>query len=525
MSMYHSFVLALEDFTRVYNYKTKTDDKVETMDTKATLETAYPGVTKYINKFLKDMNGGVRGETVGWAEKLTSLAKKGSVLGSWSVTIQQPSAVMRAMAMVNPKYFVTTAHKSLNLAKHKQDWEELKKYAPIAGIKEMGRFDVGMGQGTVDWIKSDKTVFDKAEDFLSMPPAFMDEVTWVSIWNAVKRETVHNNPKLSTSSEEFLSLAGERFTEVISMSQVYDSVFSRSDLMRNKSWIAKSLTAFMAEPTTTLNMIWDAWVQGKRSGSMKGFVKANASTGGAIVASIVLNAVLKSIVTAMRDDDEDESYAEKYLEHLVGEIKDNLNPLGLIPFVKDILSIFKGYDVERMDMALFSDLQKAMDALDSDSKTLYGKVSGLVGAISAFFGVPIKNVERDVRGLITTIFGETEETTLEGMLNAIEEGWTGREISNGQQLYEAMLKGDTEQIERLKGRFKDQSAINSAIRKALRENDPRIKEAAEALNDGNFSKYSDILNEIAGEDNFAFKDIKAAILTEFDNMKESSSTN
>ena len=309
------------------------------------------------------------------------------------------------------------------------------------------------------------------------------------------------------------------------MSQVYDSVFSRSDLMRNKSWIAKSLTAFMAEPTTTLNMIWDAWVQGKRSGSMKGFVKANASTGGAIVASIVLNAVLKSIVTAMRDDDEDESYAEKYLEHLVGEIKDNLNPLGLIPFVKDILSIFKGYDVERMDMALFSDLQKAMDALDSDSKTLYGKVSGLVGAISAFFGVPIKNVERDVRGLITTIFGETEETTLEGMLNAIEEGWTGREISNGQQLYEAMLKGDTEQIERLKGRFKDQSAINSAIRKALRENDPRIKEAAEALNDGNFSKYSDILNEIAGEDNFAFKDIKAAILTEFDNMKESSSTN
>lgn len=518
MSMYHAFVLALEDFTRVYNYKTKTDDKVETMDTKATLETAYPGVTKYISKFLKDMNGGVRSETVGGLDKLTSLAKKGSVLGSWSVTIQQPSAVMRAMAMVNPKYFVTTAHKSVNLAMHKQDWAEIKKYAPIAGIKEMGRFDVGMGQETVDWIESNKTLMEKGEDIISLPPAFMDEVTWVSIWNAVKRETAHNNPKLSTSSEEFFKLAGERFTDVISMTQVYDSVFSRSDLMRNKSWIAKAATAFMAEPTTTLNMIWDAWVQAKRTGGFKAYANTAITTGAPIMASIVLNAALKSIVMAMRDDDEDESYAEKYLESFVGEIKDNLNPLTLVPIAKDIVSIFKGYDVERMDMALFSDLKNAMDAFDSEEKTLYEKWSGLIGAISAFAGVPIKNVERDVRGLLTTIFGKTEDTTTMGILNAIEEGWAGKEISNRQQLYEAMLKGDAEQIERVKGRFKDESAINSAIRKALRENDPRIKEAAEALSKGNFSKYSDILNEIVGEENFAFKDIKAAILTEFDNM-------
>ena len=520
MSMYHSFVLALEDFTRVYNYKTKTDSKVETMDTKATLETAYPGVTQYINKFLKDMNGGVRSETVGWAEKLTSLSKKGAVLGSASVTIQQPSAVMRAMAYINPKYFVTTAHKSINLAKHKQDWAELKKYAPIAGIKEMGRFDVGMGQGTVDWIKSDKTVLEKAEDFLSLPPAFMDEVTWISIWNAVKRETVHNNPKLSTSSEEFLQLAGERFTEVISMSQVYDSVFSRSDLMRNKSWIAKSLTAYMAEPSTTLNMIWDSWVQAKRSGTVKGFAKAITTTGAPIVAATVLNAALKSIIMAMRDDDEDESYAEKYLEHFVGDLKDSLNPLGLIPFVKDIVSIFNGYDVERMDMAMFSDLKKAIDAFDSDSKTLYDKWSGLVGAISAFFGVPVKNVERDIRGFITTHFGKTEETTLEGMLNAIVEGWTGKENSNSNQLYNAYLRGDKEQIKRVEGRFKDQSDIDTALRKALRENDPRMSEAAEAYFNGDYATYNKLREEIIAEGNFPREIIMDALKAEYNYIKK-----
>ena len=524
MSMYHSFVLALEDFTRVYNYKTKTDEKVETMSTKKTIETAYPGATNYISNFLKSLNGGVRMDTVGFAEKFTSLAKKGAVLGSASVAIQQPSAVMRAMASINPAYFVTSAPKSINLLKHKQDWAELKKYAPIAGIKEMGRFDVGMGKDTADWIKANGNVMTKIEDVLSVAPAFMDEVTWVSIWNAVKRETIHKHKNLSPKSEEFLKIAGERFTDVISLTQVYDSVFSRSDLMRNKSWIAKALTAFMAEPTTTLNMLWDSWVQGKRSGSVKGFAKVTSATTGAVVASLVLNAALKSIVMAMRDDDEDESFAEKYVEHFFGDFKDSLNPLTLIPVAKDVVSIFKGYDVERMDMALFSDLKTAIDAFDSDTKTDYEKWSGLIGAISAFFGLPVKNVERDIRGLINTIFGDSENTTAEGLLNAMEAGWTGESKSNGQQLYEAMLNGDKEQVKRIEGRFKDQSAINTAIRKALRENDHRIKEAAVARNNGDIAEYMRIAKSIIAEGHFSQDNVVAAINAEISALNKGEST-
>ena len=521
MSMYHAFVLALEDFTRVYNYKTRTDANVETMDTKATLETAYPGVTNYINKFLKDMNGGVRVETVGWAEKLTSLSKKGAVLGSASVAVQQPSAIMRAMAYINPKYFVG---EKVSEGKHKEKWVELKKYAPIAGIKEMGRFDVGMGQSTPDWIKAEKNILEKGEDFLSLLPAFMDEVTWLSIWNAVKRETAHNYPKLATSSEAFLTLAGERFTDVISLSQVYDSVFSRSDIMRNKSWIAKSLTAFMAEPTTTLNMLWDACVQGKRTGSKKGFVATTTATGGAVMAAIVFNTFLKSFVMAMRDDDEDESYIEKYLEHFASDLKDDLNPLNLIPFVKDIWSIYKGYDVERMDMMLFSDLKDAIAAFDSDNKTLYEKWSGLIGAVSALFGVPFKNVERDVRALFNTIFGEREETTLEGMIYAIEKGWTGDEKSNGQQLYEAMLKGDAKHIERVKARFEDQDAVDSAVYKALRDNDERITAAAEARYNGDIAGYMSIAKEIIAEGIFSQDTVVSAINSKMNALKKAEKT-
>jgi hypothetical protein len=214
---------------------------------------------------------------------------------------------------------------------------------------------------------------------------------------------------------------------------------------------------------------------------------------------------------AMRDDDEDESYAEKYLEHFIGDLKDSLNPLTLVPLLKDVVSIYQGYDVERMDMSLVSDFVKAIEAFDSDSKTSYEKWSGLIGSISAVFGVPVKNVERDIRALINTFFGETEDTTKAGLLNAIEEGWTGESKSNGQQLYEAMVNRDTAQIERVKGRFKDQSAINSAIRSALRDNDPRIKMAAVARYNGNIAEYTRIAKLIIAEKHFSQDDVVAAI--------------
>ena len=529
MSMYHAFVLPLEDFTRVFNYKTKTNVQLKPMSTKQTITDAHgDGAITYIRNFLTSLNGGVRVQNVGIVSKTMSLFKKGAVLASASVAIQQPSAIMRAMAYINPIYFVAATPKSINLINHNKAWAELKQYAPIAGIKEMGRFDVGMGQDTVAWIKDQKTFKEKADDVLSKAPAYMDEVTWVSIWEAVKKEVAAKNKDLK--GEEFLKKCGERFTEVVSLSQVYDSVFSRSDIMRNKNDLAKMLTAFMAEPTTTLNMVWDALVQGKRTGTVKGFLAKTSVTTGAILGSIVLNSLLKSIITAMRDDDDEESYLEKYVEAFVGNTKDNANPFTYIPFVKDIVSIFEGYDVERMDMALFSDLYQALENMDSENKTEYEKWTGLIGAISAFAGVPFKNVERDIRGAYNTIrsFIEGRQTTQMGIETAIREGFTGKEVSRTQQLYEAYLRDDTEQIERVKAMFKDpkktdkevKSEIESALRKGLRDNDPRIKEAAQAVIDGNPDERIRITRELIAEGHFTSSIIIGAINAELTYLKQ-----
>ena len=416
MAMYHSFVLPLEDFNRVWNYKTETDDKAETSSVKQALQNAYgTGVNEYISTLLTDLNGGARQSGAEEIGKLMSLAKKGAVFASASVTIQQPSAICRAMAYISPKYFAKTFAQAFNFRQHRAVWEECKKYAPVAGIKEMGYFDTGMGKGSVDWLKAEApeglrnkiAAFLKdgsyRDEVLSKAPSMADELTWCYIWNATKALVADTT---DLSGEALLTEAGRKFTQVITLTQVYDSVLSRSGLMRSKDTGMKMATAFMAEPTTTMNMVADAFVRGKRIGGKQG-AKIISGAVGAVTASIVLNSLLKAVVVAWRHigDDDDETYAEKYGKAALEDFLDNFNPLTYIPFAKDIVSLCQGYDVSRMDMDLFEDLVSALKSIDSGTKSAYQKVTAIIGAVSAFFGIPFRNIERDLRPIVQKLIG------------------------------------------------------------------------------------------------------------------------
>ena len=109
---------------------------------------------------------------------------------------------------------------------------------------------------------------------------------------------------------------------------------------------------------------------------------------------------------ALRDDDEEETFGEKYIGILSGEIFDSLNPASYIPFIKDIMSIVQGYDVERSDMAIISDLWKAWESLGSDKISGYRKVENFAGSIAQIFGLPLKNIMRDLRAIYQTIMGK-----------------------------------------------------------------------------------------------------------------------
>jgi hypothetical protein len=518
MSMYHAFVLPLEDFTRVYNYSSTAGgyDSVQQY-----IKNAYGAqANQYVERLLDDLNGGARVDSsAGVISKGLSLFKKASVFASASVVVQQPSAIARAFAYVNPKYFAATTGSALNIVNHKELWAEVKKYAPVAVIKEMGYFDTGIGRSSVDWIKGNQTIMDKVDDALAKAPAIADELSWAHIWLAVKRE-VKATTNLKEGSEEFLKKAGKKFTEVIVNTQVYDSVLSRSGMMRSKDTGMKMATAFMAEPTTAANMMINGIIQGKR-----GNKKFLAATVGGVSASIVLNSILVALVYGARDDDEDETYAEKYLGSLTSELLDGFNPLTYIPFVKDIWSIAQGYDVERSDMTVVSNLWESIERIFNENTSGLDKVADVSGAVSSLFGIPLKNIIRDAKGLYNLFATITSgvPTTKAGVSDAVEDAFKSSiplwdrlndSKTNADRLYEAIVSGDQAQIDRIKGRYKDEDAVESAIRKALRENDPRIKEAAQADFDGDVEEYDRIINEIIREGNFDKDDILAAVKSE-----------
>ena len=546
MSMYHAFVLPMEDFYRVYNYKTPTSETMATESVEMFIQNAYgKAATKYIDQLLKDLNGGAMSDPrETFAKSLMSRFKKAKVMGSLSVVVQQPSAIGRAFALVDPRHFRPTKD-GMN---HKQLWEELKQYAPVAIIKEMGYFDTGMGMATKDFIKAKeyssfkekaKALFtdeNYRDELISKAPAIADELTWCAIWNAVKRETVSTHKNLRPGSEEFLKAAGERFTEVVTKTQVYDSVLARSANMRAKTGLMSMVTSFMAEPTTTINMLEDAILQAKRG--KKGYaVRAFAS----VAVSIILNNALVSLVYAGRDDDEDETFLEKYLQSLTSGTLDDINPLTYYPFLKDMWSLLQGYDIERADMSLVSDFADAAKALVKAYTSEDGDVAGawwdIAGAVANIGGVPLDNFRREINGAINffgtviddvngrdTTWGSLGDTVGEAVKSSLPVvGWFSGE-SKTDKLYDAIVSGDTAYVDRLKGSYDSETAYNIAVRKALRENDPRIHEAAVARMRGDLTTYTRIAKEIIAEKHFSQDYVVAAINAEINALDKGEAT-
>lgn len=536
MSMYHAFTLPMEDFYRVYNFKTPTSEKTAIKSVEMLLQNAHgKAATAYIDQLLRDLNGGVRADaSAGIINKGIGMFKKGAVFASLSVVVQQPSAIARAAALIDTKYFIGP---KVDPKRHAALWAEVKKYAPIAIIKEMGYFDTNMGMSTYDFItgkeysgfsaKMKAAVSDSnyRDEILSKAPALADELAWCGIWEAVKRETADKNRSMDTQSDAFLKKCAERFTDVIIKTQVYDSVLARSALMRSKDTGVKMATSFLAEPTTSINMVEDALIKGKNGD--KTFARRAI---GSVIASQILNGILVSFVYAGRDDDEEKTYLEKYLGSLSGSVVDSLNPGNYIPFIRDIISIVQGYEVERSDMAVISDLWNAWKKLGSSTVAPYRKVEDFVGSIAQIFGLPVKNIMRDARGIYNTInsFLGGKNTTWTGTRYAIQENLPGiiggGVVSRQNRLYTAIVNGDEEYVDRLKGSYADDASYRSAIRAALRANDSRIRDAAVARQTGDLDEYSRIAYEIIGEGNFDQDTVVMAINSEINAMSTDTTT-
>lgn len=432
MCNYNAVTVPLDTLNKMFNYQVKGADGQAITSVKSEITNKFGNeAVKYMQNFITDLNTGIRGDQRdSILNSLSSKFKKSAVLANLSVVLQQPSAIFRGLMDIDGKYY-------LKASKHysKNNYEECKRYAEVAIIKEMGRFDTGIGVKNTSWLSDESTFQEKLDDKLGAAAGKADEVAWSFLWSAVKAE-VADTTDLKVGSDEFLTKAGERFTQLVNKTQVYDSILVKSQNMRSKGLLG-TITSFAAEPTLAVNMLMDSYIDFK-SGKVSG--KKLARTVMSLLVTSIVNSALKSLVTAARDDDEDKSYIEKYLGDLVSNSLGELSLFAKIPYLRDLKSLYDGYDIERQDTAVFADLIEAIKATGSESKTPMEKIRKLAEAAANIFGVPLKNVLRDAEAIARTlwnfafdditdengkkkpVFHFGEETTADGIKVSMLEG-------------------------------------------------------------------------------------------------------
>ncbi|MBR3019570.1 MAG: hypothetical protein IKH57_21240 [Clostridia bacterium] len=489
MAMYNAFAEKLDNLERVTNY---VNDGTTTVNEKGELVITPPESAKklmaqamgeeavrYLEAFINDVNGGVRGDERGAGKKLFSLFKKGSVAANLSVMLQQPSAFVRAMSMVSPKYFV----KGLNPKDLKGVKARMYANSGAAVIKDMGRFDTNMGKSSVEWMKDEINnpsklgwAYDKMDKITGAGAEFADEITWCWMYSAIENE-VEDTTNLTRGTEEFNKAVGQRFDAVMTQTQVYDSTLAKSQWMRSTGGLDKMFTSFMAEPTLWMNMLMDAAmdVAEKKPGAGK---KAAAAAGVFLGGSFV-NAVLKSLATALRrKDDEGRTWLEKYLAEVTGNFIEDVSPFGIMnmaPLARDAVSIVQGYDVERADMTLVSDLWKKVEKLmnkGADAEAMDWINAG--AAAANIFGIPARNVIRDVQGLWGAFFGGANASgpnegrdiwlsILDNVGDTLRIGpysvWDSGNKAYYDRIEQALLAGDMDKYNELRGYMTDTNQV------------------------------------------------------------------
>jgi hypothetical protein len=532
MSKYHAYVVPIENLRKILDAQI-TDSSEQMLSLKAKIGARLgDGAQQYLEQYITDLNGGIQSGYDSGLMGLFGKAKGAQVAANFSVWAQQYFSVIRAMNEINPKYFTPFVGESFTQADMKL-YEEMKKYAPITVIKEMGGFDVGSNSSVANYVGYNEAKITKekaakkAQDAFGVGANVMDKLGWMTIWKAVKKE-VAATKEYTLGSKEFYNACGKRMNEVITKTQVYDSVNARSGNMRKKSDWWKMATSFMGEPTTIVGMAEVALIKAKRAiasgdkSAIQSSVGKLVGTMTVLTISTAMTSIAKSLIYAMRDDDEDETYWEKYASALAGAFKDDLNLMGYLPIARDIKSIIEGYSVERPDMTLIEDFINAgKKILDKDEDETQEQTikewHNFAWSVANVLGIPMKNIIRDLLGLWRTVQNATNgyDTNISG---AIKEGWAGKENTKSYSIYEAEMRKDSNRINYYKSTYKDEDAYYSALRKAIRENDPRVEQAAKARLDGDGELYYRLLLEIVDEGNFDYNIVKQAFQAEYNSQ-------
>lgn len=500
MTDYASWLCTMEDINRLFNYQFWDEEGNPTGKTiKGLLDrVGGPGSQEYWNRLMEDIQNGINapGDSPMWdiAGKTIGGFKGAAVGANIRVVIQQPTAFFRAAAVLDPQDMARGLARGVTRG---SGWKKALQYSPIAMRKDAGGFDISSPYKMTETLFDNRTNVRKLNDALSAPAGAADAVTWGKLWNACEWATAREHQGLTKGSEAFYRQTAKLFAEVIDQTQVVDGVLQRSNIMRSSNAVVKQATSFMGEPIMSLNLLMRTYdqVRYEQNSQKRGkAIKTMGRAATALVVTIVVNALAQSLIDAMRDDDEDKKYWERfrtaftgvtgdeetfrdYLTNILlsGNVGSNNNPLGQIPFVKDVVSLAQGYSVARTDMEVISDIVDAsklfISSANGGKKTTVYAIKSLAASVAKLFGVPASNLMRDTWAAVRTAAVETGNIPLQYEMEKViyNISNTGNKNRYYAILYRALEQGDMDTYQHIRDDLMnsmgvDGASIDSAMR-------------------------------------------------------------
>ena len=442
MADYAAFLAPMEDATRLFNFRFRDANGVLTGNSIKNILTKVggPKAQAYWTRLMNDIQNGtaarVDSELSQAVDRAVGNVKAAAVGANLRVILQQPTAYFRAALVLD----VDSMTKGLTGGATKGNgWQKALKYAPIARRKADGGFDISNPARLDELLFGRSGKIKALNDFSSKPAALADEVTWGKLWNACEWQ-VKKRGGLKLGTDEFYESVSRLFTDVIDQTQVVDGVLQRSQAMRSENAVVRQATSFMGEPTMTYNILLRAYDQVRYSNdaaARKKALRRFARAGASVVLTSTMNAIAQSLADGLRDDDPEKKYLDRVSAAftgvqgdeetaweratnivLGGNLANNLNVLGMVPYGNDVLSILQGYTVERMDASAIADLIDSMQQFSKNiggngPKTRKAALKELTTAATKVFGISIMNVVRDAAGIMRSIAIETENIGLQ----------------------------------------------------------------------------------------------------------------
>lgn len=519
MSSYNAFVPALSDLNKFMNYREMVrvvDGKSfgENRSVKETMQRVMgPAGQRYISDLADRLNNPAVKEDV---ERLPRIflrnMKIASVGANLRVIIQQPVSYLRAADEIGVEYLMGA------LAPSKTDFEKVYAYAPIAQWKEWGNYEMNVGR-TMKELLIGQNFYERFLEKSMIAASAMDKLTWGRIWRAAELEVKKKHPELT--GNRYYETVGKRFSEIIDGTQVVDSILHRNQMMRSTSLYSQMFTSFMSEPTKTYNMMRNSMVAVIKDNTPENRKKL-VRTFMTLVANGVCVAAAAGLVDMLRDDDDDETLLEKWLQAFRGDFSEaesvsdyilaavgsnlgnSFNPLGYIPYMRDIFSVIQGYTVQRTDISWLNDLVKSgknlMRYMSGESNyTLNAVLMDAAGSLSKATGIPINSAKRDILAIKNTIVNYTlgldaqyenqkltynvgSEKNISMYVKMMLEAKMSGNEQIATRIYNDMLNGGISN-EKIDNKIKTEQV------KAIKE-EPEAMEAAKAYNEGRVDDYT-----------------------------------